>query len=172
GVVTNSNITLVDEVSGILGLGFQRQSEISASATNATSFCSTLAQQGILEYPLFGLSLTRNATGTLTLGQSPPGAIDVSVAQNLSQVVPFSPVCTQTNTSGYFYWAIPLSSFAYTPQPTYPCPTGNTFYWMCLCHSGTPGLYGPYQDVSSRVSCQMTRFHVLPGNTTVHFVSQ
>ncbi|KAG1747197.1 acid protease [Suillus paluster] len=136
GVVTNSNITLVDEVSGILGLGFPRQSEISTSATNATPFFSTLAQQGILDYPLFGLSLTRNATGTLTLG-----AIDVSVAQNLSQVVwnevvPFSPVGTQTNTSGYFYWAIPLSSFSgkafdvnvtqYTPQPTYPGPTGNT----------------------------------------------
>jgi hypothetical protein len=34
GVVTNSNITLVDEVSGILGLGFPRQSEIYAKAVN------------------------------------------------------------------------------------------------------------------------------------------
>lgn len=97
GVVTNSNITLVNEVSGILGLGFSRQSEIYAKAANgmwfdvyhckriltsavlhervvATPFFSTLAEQGVLDYPVFGLSLTRNATGTLTLGKSLPGA--------------------------------------------------------------------------------------------------
>ncbi|KAG0705700.1 acid protease [Suillus ampliporus] len=151
GVVTNSNITLVDEVSGILGLGFSRQSEISARAVNATPFFSTLAQQGILDYPIFGLSLTRNATGTLALG-----AIDVSVVQNASEIVwnevmSFSPVGTQTNTSGYFFWAIPLSSFAvngtqYTPQPTYPGPLYNVS--IALLDVGTPGLYGPYQDVT------------------------
>ncbi|KAG1750754.1 acid protease [Suillus lakei] len=151
GVVTNSNITLVSEVSGILGLGFSRQSEISTRAANATPFFSTLAQQGILEYPIFGLSLTRNATGTFTLG-----AIDVSVVQNVSQVVwnevvSFSPVGTQTNTSGYFFWAIRMSSFAvngtqYTPQPTYPGPSDNSS--IALLDVGTPGLYGPYQDVT------------------------
>ncbi|KAG1866830.1 acid protease [Suillus subluteus] len=151
GVVTDSNITLVSEVSGILGLGFSRQSEISASAANATPFFSTLAQQGILDYPIFGLSLTRNATGTFALG-----AVDVSVVQNVSQVVwnevvPFSPVGTQTNTSGYFYWAIRMSSFAvngtqYTPQPTYPGPSDNSS--VALLDVGTPGLYGPYQDVT------------------------
>ena len=95
--MTHSNITLVDEVSGILGLGFSRQSEISALAANgmlfdaqhcgcsltdsilhthvlATPFFSTLAEQGILDCPIFGLSLTRNATGTFALGESPPGA--------------------------------------------------------------------------------------------------
>lgn len=150
GVVTSSNITLVSEVSGILGLGFSRQSEISARAASATPFFSTLAQQGILDYPIFGLSLTRNATGTFTLG-----AIDVSVVQNVSQVVwnevvSFSPVSTQTNTSGYFYWAIRMSSFAvngtqYTPQPTYPGPNDNSS--IALLDVGTTGLYGPYQDV-------------------------
>lgn len=151
GVVTNSNTTLVSEVSGILGLGFSRQSEISARAANATPFFSTLAQQGILEYPIFGLSLTRNTTGTFTLG-----AIDVSVVQNVSQVVwnevvPFSPVGAQTNTSGYFFWAIRMSSFAvngtqYTPQPTYPGPSDNSS--IALLDVGTTGLYGPYQDVT------------------------
>lgn len=151
GVVTDSNITLVNEVSGILGLGFSRLSEISASAVNATPFFSTLAQQGILDYPIFGLSLTRNATGTFALG-----AIDVSVVQNISQivwndVVPFSPIGTQTNTSGYFYWAIRMSGFAvndtqYVPQPTYPGPSDNSS--IALLDIGTPGLYGPYQDVT------------------------
>lgn len=151
GVVTDSNITLVSEVSGILGLGFSRQSEISASAVNATPFFSTLAQQGVLDYPIFGLSLTRNATGTFALG-----AIDVSVVHNVSQVVwnevvPFSPVGTKTNTSGYFYWAIRMSSFTvngtqYTPQPTYPGPSDNSS--IALLDIGTPGLYGPYQDVT------------------------
>lgn len=133
----------------------------------ATPFFSTLAEKGLLDYPVFGLSLTRNATGTLALGNSLlgtrptilmsqrlTGAIDVSVVQNLSQVVwnevvPFSPVGTQTNTSGYFSWAIRMTSFAvkhlilyprcmviltsckvnsteYTPQPTYPGPTDNS----------------------------------------------
>ncbi|KAG1906727.1 aspartic peptidase domain-containing protein [Suillus fuscotomentosus] len=152
GVVTSSNITLVSEVSGILGLGFSRHSEISARAASATPFFSTLAQQGILDYPIFGLSLKRNATRTFTLG-----AIDVSVVQNVSQVVwnevvSFSPIGTQTNISGYFYWVIRMSSFAvngtqYTPQPTYPGPNGNSS--IALLDVGTTGLYGPYQDVSS-----------------------
>lgn len=30
---------------------------------------SRLAQQGLLDYPMFGLSLTRNTTGTLSLGE-------------------------------------------------------------------------------------------------------
>ncbi|KAG2147523.1 hypothetical protein DEU56DRAFT_909504 [Suillus clintonianus] len=131
-------------------IGFSRQSEISARAANGVLFdaqrcrrslmdlvCSshvvfsTLAQQGMLDYPVFGLSLTRNDTGTFTLG-----AIDVSVVQNLSQVVlnevvSLSPVGTQTNTSGYVFWVIRMSSFAvngtqYTPQPTYPGPSDNS----------------------------------------------
>ncbi|KAI9566758.1 acid protease [Boletus coccyginus] len=151
GVVTNSNVTLTDDVSGVLGLGFSRLSEISAVTPNAPPFFASLSQQGILDYPIFGLHLTRNSTGTLALG-----AIDVSVVQNTSnivwnEVVPFSPVGTQTNTSGYMYWAIHMTGFAVngsvlTPIPTYPGPTENSS--IALLDVGTPGLYGPYQDVT------------------------
>lgn len=77
----------------------------------ATPFFSTLAQQGQLDYPLFGLSLTRNTTGTLSIG-----AIDSSVVTNLShigwnEVVPFSPFGSESNKSSYLQWAISLSSF-------------------------------------------------------------
>lgn len=34
----------------------------------ATPFFGTLSAQGILDYPLFGLSLTRNTSGSITLG--------------------------------------------------------------------------------------------------------
>ncbi|KAF9237664.1 aspartic peptidase domain-containing protein [Melanogaster broomeanus] len=151
GMVTDSNITLNNQVSGVLGLGFPRLSEIYAATANATPFITSLSEQGVLDYPVFGLSLTRNSTGTLTLG-----AVDVSVLQNVSQivwndVVPFSPIGTQTNTSGYMYWAIHMTSFAVngselTPIPTYPGPTDNSS--IALLDVGTPGLYGPYQDVT------------------------
>ncbi|KAH7927926.1 acid protease [Leucogyrophana mollusca] len=151
GVVTESNVTMDDDVSGILGLGFARLSQIYYTTTNATPFIGSLSEQGILDYPLFGLSLTRNATGTLSIG-----AVDVSIVQNTSEivwneVVPFSPLGTQANTSGYFYWAIHMSSFAVnqtslTPIPTYPGPTDNSS--IALLDVGTSGLYGPYQDVT------------------------
>ncbi|KAG6333273.1 hypothetical protein ID866_5815 [Astraeus odoratus] len=67
--VTTSNVTLIEEISGLLGLGFPRLSEIYATAANATPFFATLASQGILGYPLFGLSLTRNSSGTITLAR-------------------------------------------------------------------------------------------------------
>lgn len=78
----------------------------------ATPFFATLAEQGRLDYPLFGVSLTRNSTGTLTIG-----AIDSSIVKNISnvewnEVVPFSPFASESNTSSYLQWAIPLSSFA------------------------------------------------------------
>jgi hypothetical protein len=78
----------------------------------ATPFFATLAEQGQLDYPLFGVSLTRNSTGTLTIG-----AIDSSIVKNISnvewnEVVPFSPFTSESNTSSYLQWAIPLSSFA------------------------------------------------------------
>lgn len=151
GLVTNSNVTLVNDISGILGLGFPRLSEIYASVANATPFFATLASQGILDYPIFGLSLTRNTTGTLAIG-----AIDVSVVQNASnivwnEVVPFSPIGTQFNMSGYFYWAIHMTGFSVngtnlTPMPTYPTLTDNSS--IALLDVGTTGIYGPYQDVT------------------------
>ncbi|KAF8553950.1 acid protease [Imleria badia] len=151
GVVTNSNVTLTDEVSGVLGLGFPRLSEIYAATPDAPPFIASLSEQGILDYPIFGLRLTWNSTGTLALG-----AIDASVVQNTSDivwndVVPFSPLGTQTNTSGYMFWAMHMTGFAVngsalTPIPTYPGPTGNSS--IALLDVGTPGLYGPYQDVT------------------------
>ncbi|KAH7884705.1 acid protease [Phlebopus sp. FC_14] len=151
GLVTNSNVTLQDKVSGVLGLGFPRLSQIYATNANATPFMASLAEQGILDYPIFGLSLTRNSTGTLALG-----AVDVSIVQDISEivwneVVPFSPIGAKSNTSGYFYWAIHMTSFAVndsdlTPIPTYPGPTDNSS--IALLDVGTSGLYGPYQDVT------------------------
>lgn len=38
GVVTNSNVTLIDDISGVLGLGFPRLSEIYASTPNGVYF--------------------------------------------------------------------------------------------------------------------------------------
>lgn len=97
------------------------------------------------------MSLTRNTTGTLAIG-----AIDVSVVQNASnivwnEVVPFSPIGAQTNTSGYFYWAIYMTGFSVngtnlTPMPTYPTLTDNSS--IALLDVGTTGIYGPYQDVT------------------------
>jgi hypothetical protein len=77
----------------------------------ATPFVPTLAEQGKISYPLFGLGLTRNTTGTLSIG-----AIDSSVVKNVSdiawnQVVPFAPFGSESNSSSYLQWAIHLSSF-------------------------------------------------------------
>jgi len=151
GVVNSSNVTLNDQISGVLGLGFPRLSSISASVVNATPFFATLAQQGQLSYPLFGLSLTRNASGSLTFG-----AVDSSVVTNRSlitwnEVVPFAPFGSESNTSSYLQWAIRLSGISVngtelTPIPTYPNATSNTS--LALLDVGTPGLYGPYQDVA------------------------
>ncbi|KAJ7494699.1 hypothetical protein B0H11DRAFT_914217 [Mycena galericulata] len=141
-VVTACNLTMVDDVSGILGLGFPRLSGIPSSVTNcacisrpeprfadaveATPFFPSLAQQGVLDYPLFGLSLTNNASGSLSLGMpfnlTLPillndfiGAIDTNIVTNVSNigwntVVEFSPVASESNTSSYLYWATVFSS--------------------------------------------------------------
>lgn len=71
GLVTDSNVTFNDQVSGIFGLGFPRISSIS-KATNSTPFFTTLAYKGLLDYPLFALSLMKNGTGSLTLGEFCP----------------------------------------------------------------------------------------------------
>ena len=87
GAVTSSNVSLTDSVSGVLGLGFPRLSVIQQSVNGqfcpvierlccmlslaaAAPFFANLAQRGLVEYPLFGLSLTRNSSGSLTLGAS------------------------------------------------------------------------------------------------------
>ncbi|KAI0775198.1 acid protease [Trametes elegans] len=151
GLATDSNVKFTDQVSGVLGLGFPRLSSIANSAVNATPFFATMAQNGQLDYPLFGLSLTRDASGTLAFG-----AIDGSVVANRSQiewneVVPFAPFGHESNTSTYLQWAVVLSGVsvngtAVAPQPTYPTQTLNSS--LALIDAGTAGIYGPYQDVS------------------------
>lgn len=87
-----------------------------------------MAQRGQLDYPLFGLSLTHNSSGSLTLGaetvipnkpctDASIGAVDGSVVQNISEiqwseVVPFSPFGSESNTSSYLQWAIPLTGIS------------------------------------------------------------
>jgi len=140
-----------DKVSGVLGLGFPRLSGIANSLQNATPFFAGLAEQGQLAYPLFGLSLTEDANGTLAFG-----AIDSSIVKNVSnigwnQVASFSPYNTESNTSSYLQWAIAISGFAVNgtqllASPTYPAATMNIS--LALFDIGTSGIYGPWQDVS------------------------
>jgi len=91
GVVNQTTVAFTDQISGVLGFGFPRLSRIYGTAAHGnrlssarvlpnpylkrsaigTPFFSTLAQRGIVDYPIFGIYLTRNSTGTLSLGQSP-----------------------------------------------------------------------------------------------------
>ncbi|KAJ7035013.1 aspartic peptidase domain-containing protein [Mycena alexandri] len=149
-VVTQSNLTFLDDVSGILGLGFPRLSGIPSSVTNSTPFFPALAQQGLLDYPLFGLSLTDGVSGSLSLG-----AIDTTIVANVSKigwnkVVEFSPIGSESNTSSYLHWVTPMAAYSInnktiSPLPTYPKVTGNSS--LALFDIGTSGIYGPYQDV-------------------------
>ena len=71
---------------------------------------SRLAQDGLFDYPMFGLSLTRNESGTLSLG-----AVDANVVENVSdiewhRVMPFSPFAAESNASRYLQWAIELDA--------------------------------------------------------------
>ncbi|KAK0235906.1 aspartic peptidase A1 [Armillaria nabsnona] len=151
GLMTSSNVTLTDDISGVFGLGFPRLSSVSNTVTNSTPFFVQLAQQGVLDYPVFGLSLTRNDTGSLSIG-----AIDSSVVTNVTnvgwhEVVEFAPIGTENNVSSYLQWAIPLDGFAVngsslTPSPTYPNITNNAS--LAMFDVGNNGIYGPYQDVS------------------------
>jgi hypothetical protein len=151
GLITKSNVTLTDLASGIMGLGFPRLSSISTSGPNALPFFANLAQQGLLEYPIFALSLTADSNGTLTLG-----AIDSSVVSNVSQVgwnrvAQFPPFSTENNISSYLQWAIPLTGISvngtqFTPLPTYTNSSQN--HSLALFDLGTSGIYGPFQDVS------------------------
>lgn len=82
-------MTFTDQVSGVLGLSFPRLSTIASQTVNgmpvcryyvtvephhgrlATPFFATMAQNGQLDYPLFGLSLTRDDSGSLAFGMFP-----------------------------------------------------------------------------------------------------
>ncbi|KAI0661740.1 acid protease [Cubamyces menziesii] len=150
GLVTSSNVTFTDQVSGVLGLSFPRLSTIASQTVNATPFFATMAQNGQLDYPLFGLSLTRDDSGSLAFG-----AIDGSVVMNRSliewnEVVPFAPFGAESNASSYLQWTIVLEGVSVNGstvdlQPTYPVQTFNSS--LALIDAGTAGIYGPYQDV-------------------------
>lgn len=149
-LITSSNVTLTDQASGIMGLGFPRLSSIPSSVPNSLPFFANLAQEGLLEYPIFALSLT-NYTGSLTLG-----AIDSSVVTNISQVgwnevAQFPPLLAENNVSSYLEWAIPITGFSvngtqFTPLPTYANSSQN--HSLALFDIGSSGIYGPFQDVS------------------------
>ncbi|KAI0719301.1 acid protease [Cerioporus squamosus] len=177
GLATSSNVTFSDEVSGVLGLGFPRLSTISQTVANATPFFANLSESGGLDYPLFGLSLTRDSDGTLTFG-----AIDGSIVANRSliewnEVVPFAPfIGSNDNSSSYLQWAVVLDGIsvngtAITPEPTYPVQTMNTS--LALIDVGTAGIFGPYQDVarifsmidSARLVDDTTGQYVVPCDT-------
>ncbi|KAJ7593038.1 acid protease [Mycena floridula] len=150
GLITNSNVPFADKTSGILGLGFPRLSGMPDSLNDSQPFFTGLAEQGVLEYPLFGLSLTRDSTGSLSFG-----AIDGSIVKNVSnigwnEVVEFAPFKNESKVASYLQWAIPMTAFSVddtqlTTSPTYPDLGGKTS--LALFDIGTSGIYGPYQDV-------------------------
>ncbi|KAH8118020.1 acid protease [Phellopilus nigrolimitatus] len=150
GLVNTTNVPLENEISGILGMGFPRLSVLSSLLANSTPFVNGLAQRGQLDYPFFGLSLTRDNAGTLTLG-----AIDIDVVKNVSsiewhKVMPFSPFGAESNTSSYFQWVVRLPQVGvngtnFDTEPTYPNITTTS---LALFDVGTNGIFGPYQDVS------------------------
>lgn len=152
GVVNETTVSFTDQISGVLGFGFPRLSRIyntTARGNDLTPtspcvlslrwfltgapFFSSLAWRGIVGYPIFGIYLTRNSSGTLSLGKSietafaitqafpsnlpSKGAIDSSVVGNISNiewhyVVPFAPEGASNNVSSYLYWTLPLSSIS------------------------------------------------------------
>ncbi|KAI1796822.1 acid protease [Ganoderma leucocontextum] len=177
GLAMTSNVTFKDEVSGVLGLGFPRLSAIYNTVANATPFFASLSQTGSLDYPVFGLSLTRDTGGSLTFG-----AIDGSVVVNRSlvefnEVVPFAPFQgSGSNSTSYLQWALVLEGIsvngtAITPEPTYPVQTMNKS--IALIDVGTAGIFGPYQDVarifsqidSARLVDDTTGQYVMPCDT-------
>ncbi|KAF8699289.1 Acid protease, partial [Rhizoctonia solani] len=143
GLVNDTNVTLSlgdHEASGVLGL--------------AVPPVARLAQQGLLSYPMFGLSLRKNDTGTLSLG-----AIDSDVVKNQSliswhDVAPF-PTLPNDNSSIYLQWAIHLAGVAINNaslslNSTYPNITGSQP--LALFDLGANAIYGPAADVAELFS--------------------
>lgn len=155
GLVSESNVTFGDLTSGLLGLGFPKLSSFqNNNVTNSTTapFFATLAQKGLLEYPLFAFSLTRNNTGSLSFG-----AIDASVVANASdiawnRVASFPPFNGEANATEatYLQWAIPLSGLYINGttlelNSTYPERGVES---LALIDIGAAGIYGPVDDVA------------------------
>jgi len=150
GLVSNTTLALSDSTSGLLGLGFPRLSAF-PNVTNSVPLFPRLAQQGLLEYPVFGFHLGWNASGSLAIG-----AIDASVVRNVSDiswnsVASFPPFFAEASEPTYLHWAIPISSFsvndtAADTTPSYPSRNGG--HALALIDVGSPGIYGPLEDVS------------------------
>ncbi|KAF8256813.1 aspartic peptidase domain-containing protein [Lactarius quietus] len=151
GLVNSTNVSFVDQVSGILGFGFPRLSTIAHLTANATPFFPTLAQHGLLDYPIFGIHVERNgSTGSLSLG-----AVDSTIITNFSliewnEVVSFEPFGSENNVTSYLQWAIPITNITigtetFVLEATYPQANAN--HSVALFDIGTPGIFGPYQDV-------------------------
>ncbi|KAI0001510.1 aspartic peptidase domain-containing protein [Russula compacta] len=151
GLMNSTNVSFVDQVSGIFGLGFPRLSTLHHLAPNATPFLAKSAQEGLLDYPFFGVSLKRNSSsGSLSIG-----AVDSTIVNNVSlfewiEVTPFEPLGIESNMSSYLEWAIPISNITvgnqtFTLQATYPQANSNNS--LALFDIGTPGIFGPYHDV-------------------------
>ncbi|ESK88781.1 pepsinogen c [Moniliophthora roreri MCA 2997] len=151
GMITETNVVFTDQESGILGLGFPRLSKIDRNVAGSAPFLTTLSEQGLLNYPLFGLSLTRDTSGTLSLG-----AIDGTVVTNITriewnEVVQFPPLGVENNVSTYWHWALPLQgisvhSRAVSLSPSYPTITDGLP--IAMFDVGVSGIYGPWADVA------------------------
>ncbi|KAF9267714.1 acid protease [Marasmius fiardii PR-910] len=151
GLITRSNLTFVDQVSGLLGLGFSRLSTINRTATQSAPFLATLVEKGLLDYPLFGISLTEGSSGTLALG-----SVDGSVVKNVSdiewsEVVQFPPIASESTETSYWQWALPLKTVflngnPVSLSPSYPAMTGGSS--IAVFDVGTSGIYGPWSDVA------------------------
>ncbi|KAF8269569.1 aspartic peptidase domain-containing protein [Lactarius quietus] len=153
GLVNSTNVSFVDQVSGILGFGFPRLSTIAHLTANATPFFPTLAQHGLLDYPIFGIHVERNgSTGSLSLG-----AVDSTIITNFSliewnEVVSFEPFGSENNVTSYLQWAIPITNITigtetFVLEATYPQANAN--HSVALFDIGTPGIFGPYQTLFS-----------------------
>jgi len=144
--------------------------------TIATPFFVTLAQRGLLDYPIFGLSLTGNASGSLSIGASlsflvapsqlmvvtSTGAVDSSVVTNVSEikwneVIPFPPFGSSMNTSSYLQWAIPFTGLSVSIIWVFLCTTSNVCAgkWHANhAHSNLSTRDGKYfHSVARRVCC-------------------
>jgi hypothetical protein len=171
GLVQAANISFSSEISGVLGLSFPRLSTITQSLASGTvpppperttadaqrpgvPFFATLAQRGLLAYPLFGLSLTRGDDGSLALGAVDGGVLPNASALSWHPVFAFPPFAGERrNASGYLHWALALDALgvngsALAPEPTYANWTGNrSIALFDVCVGAWSGTRGSGTDV-------------------------
>ncbi|KZW03653.1 acid protease [Exidia glandulosa HHB12029] len=151
GLVQHMNVSFgqgQDGVSGVLGFGFPRLSSIAQTVEDAPPIMERLAQEGQLQYPLFGVNLAAE-TPTLSLG-----AIDSDVVNNVPavewhDVVSFGHFAKENTSSVHLHWALQLSSVdvdttSIDITPTY-AQVGKRS--LALLDVGTDGFFGPYSAV-------------------------